>query len=542
MAKPSKCPQCGRNDWDDRGSYYLCKNCNYVIRKKEEHAVPDDQTNDNEKKVKIPGWGKSLGLLAVGLIIFLVLFFLSPLPKAISLILNLWRTTLLASLPDNVASFIIDYFIYWLIGVIIALAVIFTLLTKPSFSVLFAYLGTNFIVIDIIFIFSLVLWYALINYAILDPYICTTQNTVFVSQISQDLAQRCVQYQQSQLPNYKKVGTTAPLVVSFGVDRNGQTFVPTIYQNQIYSLPVNLKNVDDKEDLIGIVVKGYVKNDTCIPGYDCLDMSPTDFCTQDNPCTIASGKSLSIVLRTVDIIHEKVNSYPDFVVEINYPKVAYGEAEFTVIRSWNDFNSANTPEPQSKTGPLDTVIYFSPSYYISTSGKCCNAKGVPCGSCSQSNCNPSNCNTNAVGTTGQIIMYVAVVNNGKGVGKIGNIQVSRIGDFSSLGKVQCTVPWDGKTFSEGDTYDLQSATIPKKGNIQFPCQLNMDDSIASALLNNYQDSSKGIPFAATANYNYYEMATYSAETPVLSSGIPGTSSASSSSSSSSTSSSTTTPS
>jgi len=485
-----KCSNCGHELNEDSRS--TCRNCGKKTGPS--NPKPDKpKPESNKKEIEIPSYAKSGTMLAVGLIIFLILFYISPLPKAITFVLTLWEKSLLATLPENVVRFIIDYFIYWLIAVIVAIAAIMMMLQKPNLSLLFGYLGMNFIIIDILFIFSLVFWYAAINYGVLDTYLCLDTNLFTLSKIDENLAQRCVAYQQSQLPEYKKEGTAQPLTITFGYEVNGENFIPSLYQGQFYSLPVTLSNVDTTEDLTGVIVKGYVQNDTCYSGTDCINMKATGACSEENPCTIPAGKSLSANLQGDAVIADKPGAFVEIKIEVSHVAVAYGKGELTVVRSLQALQTVPLTQPESKTGPVDVVIYFAPDYFLSTGS-------------------PQNQQQ-----TVQELMYVAVSNSGKGIGKIGNILIDRIGTFSDLEKVQCKIPWSSKelqTINEGETYDLKNIVIPKGSNIQFMCNLKIDTEVARALLNNFKDAYKGIPFTTTVGYQYFDTATFNPPKPV----------------------------
>jgi len=485
---------------------------------KENHN-PQEETSDDkkkERKLNVPPWGKSLGFLLIGAVFFIILFYVSPLSQAVLFFLGFFKQYLLAVLSPSTVDWLINYFIWWCIAFAITLAALITLMSNPDFPYFFNILGKYLIVIDVLFFFLLILWWSALNFGVLDSVLCTAQYGIPFQQISPELGQRCATYQQSQLPAYAKKGTHTPLSVSFGITQpDGSVYIPAIYRNDYYSLPLTLKNADTTEDLSGIAGIGWDKNDTCTPGDDCIQLL-TNVCSQSNPCTVPSGKSLPIVMKTDEVIHDKTYSYPDFLTLFEYQKNAYGASELKVVRSLNDIQSTPTTEPQSNTGPLDVVIYFAPGLYIE--GSATGASAQPQGSspflaAPIKPANPS--------STTDVTMYVAVANFGIGYGRLQNITIQRVGDYSLLDKLQCAVPLSqGQTFSEGQTENLNAMIVPKLGNVQFTCDIKINDDIAKSLLNNNHSPSQSIPFTASVNYNYYETYTYSAEHAVQNGGNP----------------------
>jgi hypothetical protein len=474
-----KCSKCGFAKNNDKSP--KCEKCG-----KGTNPGPQEP---QKKQIEIPSWGKSLTLFAVGVGLFAILFLFSPLPKAISFILSVWLRNILATFPENIVSFISDFFIWWVVGIIVFFAVLHVFLQKPNLSLLFSYLGTNFLVIDGIFIFALIFWYAVINFAVLDPYLCTAQNTVTLSQFSTEFAQRCAAYQQSLLPAFDKQGTAQPLEITFGyyIDPNTAPLIPSVYQGQIYSFTVNLKNVQETEDLQGTVVKGYVVNDTCYPGTDCINLKSTGGCSEDNPCTLSAGNSLSVSLQSDQPIPDTGGSWLKMQIEVSYVDVAYGKGEFNVVRTLQAFHPA---KPESKTGPIDVVIYFSPDYYFESTAPPTKTQGA------------------------YQLMYIAVANSGKGVGRLGNILIERIGDFSDLQKIQCPITWRKETITEGTSYDLKNTAVTKNSNVQFVCNIPIDYNTARLLLNDNKAAYQGIPFTATVGYQYFETAIFEEPLPV----------------------------
>jgi len=472
-----------------------------------EEPKPEPETDEKKKKkINTPPWGKSLGFLLVGTVIFVVLFYISPLNQAVLFLMGFFKQYLLAVLSESTVDWLINYFVWWCIAFAITLATLMTLFSNPDFSYFFNILGKFLIMFDILFFFLLLLWWSALNFGILDSVLCTAQYGIPFQQISPELGQRCAAYQESLLPAYKKTGTHTPLSISFGVTQpSGSVYIPTIYRNDYYTLPLTLKNIDTAEDLRGIATTGWVKNDTCTPADDCIQLL-TDVCSQDNRCTVESGKSLLIAMRTDDVIHDKVYSYPDFLILFEYPKNAYGKADLRVVRSFDDLQTSQATEPESNTGPMDVVIYFAPGMYIegTISTKPTQAPG-------SSPFLAAPIKPNLPSTT-DVTMYVAVANFGIGYGRLQNITIQRIGEYTQLDKLQCASR--GKTFSEGETANLDSMIVPKLGNVQFTCTIKINDDVAKSLLNDNKSPSQSIPFTASVNYNYYETYTYSAEHPV----------------------------
>lgn len=532
-----ECPNGGKHLWvkdKENGKWngkWKCRQCGQYQKEEKE-----------EKQITIPSWGKSIALPVIGGIIFFVLYTFSPLPQIISLAVDLWTKYAIAFLPEGWVLFVAQFFIWWLLGVIVTMAVIFMLLTKPDPRILASYLGTNLIVADVIFFFSLVFWYAIITFPVFYPYICISSNLFTLSQISPTLAQNCVQYQSSQVPDHTKQGTATPLTISFGytLQQTGQNLLPTLYQGYALNLPVNLVNNDKTQDLTGVVVKGYIDNGTCSPGFDCVDMIAVGSCTTDNPCTILAGKFLQITLQSSDVVADRIGTWDKVEVQVSYQGIGFGKANLYVARSLQDVGTLSVAEPESGTGPLDVVIYFAPSFYVPTQtsstvqNQGCAAQGGTCrASCliSQKDIGALDCVKQTQVSSGTLtccktqlaneVMYVAVANAGDGIGKLGGISINRIGTYEALDKVQCPIPWKTtETITEGTPFDLQSIAIPKGSNIQFPCTVDINNNNAKILLNNFQETSQSIPFTATVSYNYFESAEYVPDKSVQQLGIP----------------------
>lgn len=386
---------------------------------------------------------------------------------------------LLAFLPQDLVSFITDFLIYWLVGLAIIFAVLRILLTKPDPSLLFYSIGINLGIVDLFFVFALIFYSVVLSYSFIDPYICTVSNFITLSQLDPNLEQRCVDYQKAQIPASKKEGTSTPLDVSFGYSSQGeQPYIPNVYTGMSYSLPITIKNVD-KEVVTGIVVKGYIKNDTCIVGVDCIELKAQSVCSTDNPCDIPAEQSLQITLQSDSQVVDKANTFVDFYVQVIYPEMGYGTGNLYIVRSLQDLQTLTRSQPQTKTGPLDVVIYFAPDFFLGLGYRKVNS--------------------------GTETMFVAIANNGKGVGKLSNVLIYKIGTYENLQNVQCPIPWQkGQTIVENTQFDLQDIAIPKTANIQFTCTINIDSSFVYSLLNNLQSPYSTVVYASTVNYNYFE--------------------------------------
>ena len=457
-------------------------------------AMAERSKNANKNEVTVPSMGKALTIFIFGAVLFAILYYVSPISKIVDAFFGVYLQQWIVTLLPNQAAFISQFFIPFTILVVFIIILIWALVVRHSLSVFFYDAGLTLSIIDIFFILALVLWSGLLNYSVLDPYICTTQNLVTFRQFSPELAQRCAQYVQSQLPEFQKKGTATPVEVSFGYEVNGQQYIPTIFQGQVYSLSITVKNLDQEEDLQGVVVKGYLENDTCYPGVDCLSFKTIGSCSDESPCAIFAKGTQTVSLQTDGPVTDKRGSFLKYHIIVSYPEVAYGSGVFYIARNAYDAAILQFNKPQSKTGPLDVVIYFSPQFYLSTYG----------------------------GTSE--IMYVGIANNGKGTGRLENIVVDRVGTFAQLDKASCPVPWhigEGDTITEGSVYDLQHTAITKNSNIQVACSLNINPDVACALLSGCKDPSKGITFTSTVNYVYFDTAIYDAPQPVQSLQIGG---------------------
>jgi len=481
------CPKGGNRSWrlTENGNSYVCTRCGQLrpastAPTADFHKGVEESNNPNESKIRIPFSAATLIALIIELLVLAALIIWTPLEKVIELvtqqILNQWAPNLVGAL-----TLIFWYFVLGIIAIVI--------LVKGwhrDLGGIVKSLQLTFLIVDILMVIGLATWYTLQNFGVFDSYLCLDANLITLSKISPDLAQRCVNYQKSLLPQCDKQGVSEPLDIAFEFNSPPYPVVQpsNIIRGQVYDLPVTLKNLDTQNYIGGVVVKGYVNNGTCFPGSDCVNMKSITLCSEDNPCTIPAGQTFPISLRSDAPIMDKVGTFEVFDIQVSYPGMAYGSANFRVLRSIRDLSTVKAANPQCSSGPMDVVIYWLGNYYLASSA--------------QQN----------------EVMYVALANNGKGLGKVDNITLNRVGDFA-LDKAQCQIPWKkDETFSEGSTYDLQGVNVPKTGNIQFSCTINIDSNTASQLLDNLQDSSKTIPFTANAYYNYIETRTYEATVPV----------------------------
>lgn len=484
------CPKGGDHVWisdEKHGNQFFCRKCGQTKSK-----------DGEEKKRHIPFslWVFIGFLIEFG--IFLVVYFATPVPNVINAgwqsLANIIPASLLSILEN---PYIIAGTIVLLSGIVIFNALI---VYHLDFGRLNGELQKLFFVVDFVFVAIYLIWLGIESSSALDPYICSyaVGSGVTFAQFFPGLSQRCAQYQQSQLPSYTKTGTHTPLSIAFGIQQSdGTFFVQGIYQNNYFSLPVNLKDADTTQSLNGIAAIGYDKNDTCTPGDDCLELL-SNTCSQGNPCKLGIGQSLGIVMKTQQVIQDKVYSTPTFPILFEYPQTAYGESDLAVVRSFNDVQISETLQPQSSTGPLDVIIFFAPSMYIEGTSSSGAAIPVPI--------NPT--------SSTDVTMYVAVSNFGIGYGQLQNITIQRVGSYSEIDKVQCSAPTtQSQTFSEGQAVNLNGMIVPRQGNVQFSCDIKMNDDIAKALLNNNQAPSQNIPFIANVNYNYYETYTYTPNYP-----------------------------
>lgn len=485
------CPKGGNHAWRlvRSGKQYECAKCHQfkaasTAPTADFHKGVEDEKKpelEDEKKTKIPFKPVNAIVFLIEIAIFLILYFYTPIVN----IVNVGLANFVKMLPENFISLVENQ--YFILGIVAAIVGIIILYDIRNIGALFQHLRQSFLVFDIVFIIAYIFWLAVLNSGAFNEQLCTIANTATLSQFSVELAQRCASYQQTQLPEYQKEGTSHPLEITVGYDVNGEPFVPTLYQGQIYTVPINLSV--DSEVLTGVIIKGYIKNDTCYPGTDCVNLKSTGTCSEENPCTIPAGKSLLASLRSDQGVIGKVNTFVDLQIEVSYVDVLYGKGQFYIVNSLNDLQSLVTTKPITKTGPLDGIIYFVPNFFIASED-----------------------------STQAAIMYVAVANTGRGVGKIGNILVDKVGSFPSLGKAQCQIPWNNETLSEGSTYDMKNIVIPKGGNIQIACDINIDKSGAGAIVNS-KDPFKGIPFAVSGGYQYFETIIFTPPKPIQKLGV-----------------------
>jgi hypothetical protein len=66
---------------------------------------------------------------------------------------------------------------------------------------------------------------------------------------------------------------------------------------------------------------------------------------------------------------------------------------------------------------------------------------------------------------------------------------------------------------------MKNIVIPKGGNIQIACDINIDKGAAGALLNNFKDPFKGIPFAVSGGYQYFERIIFTPPKPIQKLGV-----------------------
>lgn len=380
------CPRGGEHIWvadTENTSQWKCRKCGKT-KPKEEKPKPQ------KEKIPFNTWTAIAAFLEF--IFFYFLFFLTPIPN----IINIGLQYITPYIPAGLLAFLGGS--YFILGVVVLLFGIILLNTvvirQLDIGAMFQEIHYLFFTLDFVLGAMFLFWLGIQNSTYFDQYICLTTNLVTLSKISPDLTQRCVAYQSSQIPQCQKAtgGVTEPLKISFEyTSLSGTTLPPSIpLQGQVYDLPVTLENLDTKNDLSGVVVKGYMDNGTCSPGTDCINMKSVSLCTDDNPCAIPAGQSIPISLRGDAAITDKVGTFENFVITVSFPGVAYGSSNFEVIRGINDVSLIQNQEnkPQCSSGPMDVVIYYLGNYYLASTA--------------QQN----------------QVMYFAIANNGNGVGRL----------------------------------------------------------------------------------------------------------------------------
>jgi hypothetical protein len=462
------CPKCKTENPDNAD---FCKECRYKFSRLAEvkgtgrrvaHAAREEY---EEHKGSIHGVVGSLLMFIIGAAVFSYLYYLTPIAK----IVELFRQMIYGYIPEPWNTFFFNFMPIVLVLIFFGLWAISGLLSKkldisflPDF---FYYTGVFLFAAGFMMGIGYLIYSYLLVGGMLDIYLCPLGSLLV--KVDPNAAARCAGL-GPETPENTKTGITILQESKFGSEYTDYT-VPTIYKDEPYIIPLTIKNLDEENSLNNVYVysanmqseKESDKNIKLIPSV----------CTAGESCNIPAKTPQVISLESEKKIDFKAKDYIDITVVTKYPYVSFGKGEIFSVRSEPDLRTVEFPKPESGPGPVDTIVFFSPEYFLQT------------------------------GKLSKVKMFITVVNKGKGEVEAKSIEINRLGKFEQLDTATCVVPGFKDTFNEGSKQEFEDLSF--KSQIQFSC----DVPIKASSSENENIPFQGIPFTATFEYNYIETLT-----------------------------------
>lgn len=415
------------------------------------------------EKVKVYNPVYAMILLIVGLGAWLLVQYYTPLGKLITFFL---QDVIAKYLPEPWPSLIAN----WLWGYIILVAgAVYLLAHKFSPSALPAFMqniGMFYLSISIIFFVGYIGYNTFLSSGVFDNLICSGSVALSViNQVDPNAANRCLSKQQA-VPPYDKNGIGVLASEQLG----GSTgTIPTIFPQELYTLPFTITNLDTQNTISGVYVKGKMSGQIRSNGQlqDKLISFTADSCTSDNPCNILPGGTQGISLQSEEKISFYAPGFTDVTIYTTYPYSGFGKGEVFEAASESDAARIQFPKPQSDPGPVDVVVSFPTGYFLSDT------------------------------VLDHVTMLVSLVNNGQGDIVAKSLLINRLGTFNQLGPATCMIPKSTDIVNEGQLHEFQNLEFQKGETIQFTCTLSIQLS-GTKLSGPYV----GIPFTATFAYDY----------------------------------------
>ena len=465
------CPKCSTSNSDNAD---FCKECRYKFSRFSEvkgagrrvaHAAREEY---EEHKGSVHGVVGSLLMFIIGAAVFSYLYYLTPIAKIVELFRQMiygyipepWNNTIFQFMPGVV---VLIFFGLWTISGLLRKKLDISFL--PDF---FYYTGVFLFAAGFMMGIGYLIYSYLLVGGMLDTYLCSLGSILV--KVDPNAAARCAGL-GPETPENTKTGITILDESKFGSEYTDYKILP-IYKDEIYYIPLTIKNLDEENSLNGIYVYNAEmqsetetdKNIKLIP----------NVCTADEPCNIAPKTFQIVSLVSEKKIDFKAKDYVDITVVTKYPYVSFGKGEVFSVRSEPDLRQIEFPKPESGAGPVDTILFFSPEYFVET------------------------------GREYKMKMFVDIINKGKGEIEAKGIEIKRLGTFPILGSATCTVPGFNDAFTEGSKQEFEDLSF--KTHIQFSCNL----LVRTTLEKGEQQSEipfQGIPFTAIFEYNYVETLT-----------------------------------
>jgi hypothetical protein len=436
----------------------LGKKLREQLKKTKKGNKEDDETEE-------PSAIKSFIYFVIGIAIFAAAFYLTPVHN----ITDIAKETIFANLqdpwPDLLSRFIPGYIAiiifvvyFWKYGADFTVFIRFMNTTGKTFAFLGIFIGVGYI------------GYAnFLSAGIFDQYLCGAGFAFnILVKVDTSAAQRCAGL-GPETPENTKTGITILDESKFGSEYTDYK-VPTIIKDETYTLPLTITNLDEENSLNSIYIyRADMQSET---EDKTIKLIPST-CTADDPCNIQSKSSHLVSLDSEKKIDFKAKDYVDVTIVTKYPYVSFGKGEVFSVRSEPDLKQIQFPKPESGPGPVDTIVFFSPEYFLQT------------------------------GKMSKVKMFVSVVNKGKGEIEAKSIEINRLGSFPMLGSATCTVPGFKDSFSEGAKQEFQDLSF--KTQIQFSCDLLIRVGLEKGEV--IESPFNGIPFTAVFEYNYIETVT-----------------------------------
>jgi hypothetical protein len=355
-----------------------------------------------------------------------------------------------------------------------------------SFPAFFQNIGILYLVAGLAFGIGYYGFIVVVSSGAFDSWICSGSLALStVNKFDPRTAERCLS-QGQQVPECTKNGIGAVEQISFGSTFTGQS-VPSIYKDEIYTLPFTITNLDKDNILNDVYLSGKMIGQVRLTGgkggatvEDRLVILVPTPCSKDNPCNVLPGSSQVVSLQSEDKIPYYSPGFADVTVTARFPYVGFGKGEVVIARSDSDVTKNAFTKPECGAGPVDVVVFFAPEY-ITLNSKLDHVR-----------------------------MFVAAINKGSSNTEVEatSILIKRIGSFTQLGSASCSVPGFNDTFSEGSKQDLSDLTFRTQAQFvcDIPINLRSPFPQQSGTNNNIPAPFVGIPFTATLEYNYLDTA------------------------------------